>query len=361
MSATAPSPLPTRHLPTLDDEVSTDPATVGHKAATLARLRRAGHRVPPALVVPVQLAASLGNGPAADVLPPDIRHELEEAIAVLGVVAVRSSGVVEDRPDASWAGQYEADAAGVAFTANPVTGDDEVLVSAVRGLADRLVAGEVDPEEWAQRPGAPPVRKGGPETVLGPADVAEMAREALRLAAAIGAPVDMEWAISGGLLHVLQAPAHHRPARPARHRTAHPRNLDQGHQPLHRAPHSRRVLAHPRTDRRRRGRDGPDLRPAHRRVQAGEVLVCPITNPAWSVLFGRVGAMVTDAGGALSHAAIVAREHNVPAVLSTVNATTVLRDGQVVTVDGTSGTVEVHGAPVGTVGAEGGTGAGPPR
>lgn len=78
-------------------------------------------------------------------------------------------------------------------------------------------------------------------------------------------------------------------------------------------------------------------------------------------MFGRVGAMVTDAGGALSHAAIVAREHNVPAVLGTVNATTVLRDGQVVTVDGTSGTVEVHGAPVGTVGAEGGTGAGPPR
>ncbi|HSL81427.1 MAG TPA: PEP-utilizing enzyme, partial [Thermoanaerobaculia bacterium] len=77
-------------------------------------------------------------------------------------------------------------------------------------------------------------------------------------------------------------------------------------------------------------------------VQAGEVLVCPITTPVWSVLFGRIGALVTDAGGLLSHAAIVAREHNLPAVLGTVDATTRLRTGQVVTVDGSAGTVEVH-------------------
>jgi pyruvate,water dikinase len=61
------------------------------------------------------------------------------------------------------------------------------------------------------------------------------------------------------------------------------------------------------------------------------------------VLFGRVGALVTDAGGVLSHAAIVAREHNVPAVLGTVHATTRLRSGQLVTVDGTRGVVDVHG------------------
>lgn len=77
-------------------------------------------------------------------------------------------------------------------------------------------------------------------------------------------------------------------------------------------------------------------------VQAGEVLVCPITTPVWSVLFGRVGALVTDAGGLLSHAAIVAREHNIPAVLGTVDATARLRTGQRVTVDGTRGTVEPH-------------------
>ena len=76
------------------------------------------------------------------------------------------------------------------------------------------------------------------------------------------------------------------------------------------------------------------------------MLVCPITTPAWSLNFSRIGALVTDAGGALSHAAIVAREHGLPAVVATGRATTVLRDGQLVTVDGAAGTVTVRtGAP----------------
>jgi pyruvate,water dikinase len=77
------------------------------------------------------------------------------------------------------------------------------------------------------------------------------------------------------------------------------------------------------------------------RLRNGEVLVCPATSPVWSVLFPTVGALVTDSGGVLSHPAIIAREFRVPAVVATRFGTEQLHDGQVVTVDGTTGTVEV--------------------
>lgn len=74
-------------------------------------------------------------------------------------------------------------------------------------------------------------------------------------------------------------------------------------------------------------------------LAAGEVLVCAFTNPAWTPLFALAGAVVTDAGGAASHAAIVAREYGIPAVMGTGTATRLLRDGERVSVDGTRGTV----------------------
>jgi pyruvate,water dikinase len=79
------------------------------------------------------------------------------------------------------------------------------------------------------------------------------------------------------------------------------------------------------------------------KLRPGDVLVCPITSPVWSVLFPSVGALVTDTGGLLSHPAIIAREYRVPAVVATGNATALLRDDQVVTVDGSTGRVEVQG------------------
>ncbi len=75
------------------------------------------------------------------------------------------------------------------------------------------------------------------------------------------------------------------------------------------------------------------------RIQPGDVLVCPITSPVWSIVFPSVGALVTDTGGILSHPAIIAREYGIPAVVATANATALLRDGQCVTVDGQAGTV----------------------
>jgi pyruvate,water dikinase len=76
------------------------------------------------------------------------------------------------------------------------------------------------------------------------------------------------------------------------------------------------------------------------RLRPGDVMVCPIATTAWSVVFGMIGAVVCDGGGALSHTAIVAREHGLPAVMATGNATSVLDDGVIVRVDGATGRVE---------------------
>jgi pyruvate,water dikinase len=78
-------------------------------------------------------------------------------------------------------------------------------------------------------------------------------------------------------------------------------------------------------------------------LQPGEVLVCRATTRAWTPLFGVAGAVVTNAGGALSHTAIVAREFGIPAVLGTQNGTALIAGGALVTVDGTAGVVTVSG------------------
>lgn len=75
------------------------------------------------------------------------------------------------------------------------------------------------------------------------------------------------------------------------------------------------------------------------RLSEGDVLVCQVTSPAWAPLFPLAAAVVADGGGVLSHAAIAAREHGLPAVLGTADGTSTLRDGQRVRVDGTRGLV----------------------
>jgi len=80
------------------------------------------------------------------------------------------------------------------------------------------------------------------------------------------------------------------------------------------------------------------------RFEAGEVLVAQATAPAWTPLFGRAAAVVTDGGTLAAHASLVAREYGIPAVVGTGDATRRLRDGQVVLVDGSAGLVEVVGA-----------------
>jgi phosphohistidine swiveling domain-containing protein len=75
------------------------------------------------------------------------------------------------------------------------------------------------------------------------------------------------------------------------------------------------------------------------KLQPGDVLVAPVTNPAWTPLFQQAAAVVVDTGGVASHAAITAREYGLPAVMGTLDGTQKLKDGQWVRVDGSRGLV----------------------
>ncbi|MFZ5643529.1 MAG: PEP/pyruvate-binding domain-containing protein [Bacillota bacterium] len=243
------------------------PDLAGVKAANLSRLLAAGFPVPNGIVVttaaftahvstvftePEQAGDAIEKKP----LPSPVENALRHALAAFGDVplAVRSSGVSEDLAGASFAGQYEtilgvrndaaadavrkcwasafshhirkyqtarelaadrmavliqpliaAEAAGVAFTANPVTGDrSETVVSAVQGLGERLVSGQVSPDEWAVKEGRA-VCLSSPEGALNDRDVLAVADLARRAEAFFGTPQDIEWALSGGKLCLLQA------------------------------------------------------------------------------------------------------------------------------------------------------------
>jgi len=247
----------------------TDRARAGTKAANLGDLANANFPVPDGFVLTTDafgrfLAANrLGAECSAEIiaatpLPPDLSHALAEAAAAFGEtpLAVRSSGVNEDLPGASFAGQYatvldvrgvraladavrqcwasahservtayrasrdqpaaaiavlvqrlvEADAAGVAFTANPVTGDrTEVVISAVRGLGERLVSGQASPDEWSVR-GGDAVCLTTPESAIDKNDARTVAELARRVEAHLGGvPQDIEWALADGHLFLLQA------------------------------------------------------------------------------------------------------------------------------------------------------------
>jgi len=73
----------------------------------------------------------------------------------------------------------------------------------------------------------------------------------------------------------------------------------------------------------------------------GEILVCPLTAPSWSIVFARIAAAVSDGGGIMSHAAIVSREYELPAVVATGIGTKVVRTGDLLRVDGNTGVVTI--------------------
>jgi pyruvate,water dikinase len=77
------------------------------------------------------------------------------------------------------------------------------------------------------------------------------------------------------------------------------------------------------------------------RIRPGDVIVCPSSNPSWVPVFTIAGGLVTNTGGVLSHAAVVAREFGLPAVTGVAGATTTIQDGQIVEIDGTAGTVRL--------------------
>jgi pyruvate,water dikinase len=77
------------------------------------------------------------------------------------------------------------------------------------------------------------------------------------------------------------------------------------------------------------------------KIVEGEILVAPVTSPSWTPVFGKVAAAVSDIGGIMSHAAIVAREYGMPAVVGTGSATSRIKTGDRVRVDGNTGVVTI--------------------
>ncbi|MFF3063642.1 PEP/pyruvate-binding domain-containing protein [Oerskovia sp. NPDC057915] len=162
-----------------------------------------------------------------------------------------------------------------------------------------------------------------------------LARLGWRAAALLGGPQDVEWALAGGTLWIVQArpvtaplPAPH-PA-PSTDVTGSAPRLSTGSLLRGTAGSTGMATGPARVVR------GPD---DFSRVRPGDVLVCPFTDPAWTPLLRITAGVVTETGGVLSHAAIVARERRIPAVLGVVGATGLIVDGSVVTVDGEAGTV----------------------
>jgi len=241
---------------------------IGAKAANLSELKRVGLPVPDGFSLTTEAfqafldANSINAGSSAKKveaapLPPNVTKALLMAAKELGDVplAVRSSGVAEDLSDASYAGQYETvldvhggqalvmavrkcwasafsqrvkqyraehgqkgvprlallvqqivqpEAAGVAFTANPVTGDNEVVVSAVKGLGERLVSGQASPDEWVVR-GDQAICQLAPEKAIDATTAKAAAELARSIERQFDAPQDIEWALADGKLYLLQA------------------------------------------------------------------------------------------------------------------------------------------------------------
>nr|WP_275939238.1 PEP-utilizing enzyme [Polyangium spumosum] len=81
------------------------------------------------------------------------------------------------------------------------------------------------------------------------------------------------------------------------------------------------------------------LDPVGAKIEPGEILVAPSTDPGWTPLFLTAGGLVMEMGGSMSHGAVVAREYGIPAVVGVAGATARITTGQVITVDGGAGRV----------------------
>ncbi|GLX05950.1 PEP/pyruvate-binding domain-containing protein [Microbispora sp. NBRC 16548] len=248
----------------------------------------------------------------------------------------------------------DAEVSGVMFT--PADPDDATRIEASWGLGPSIVEGKVTPDAYRvaedgsvartvadkqkrlDRRGTRLVIRDVPtaarnQPTVDDATAAQLARLGKQIAAALGGPQDIEWAIADGRIWILQArPVTAAPPPPTSHSGA----SDIPAATLTGTPGSHGTV----TGTARIVRGPGDFA----RVRPGDILVCPFTDPAWTPLLRIAAGVVTETGGVLSHAAIVAREHAIPAVLGIPNATSRLRDDTVITVDGATGTVTATNA-----------------
>ncbi|NYG06699.1 pyruvate,water dikinase [Phycicoccus badiiscoriae] len=256
---------------------------------------------------------------------------------------------------------------GVMFTIDTESGfPDAVFVTSSYGLGEAVVQGAVNPDEFyvykpALRAGRPAILKRGvgskatkmvytQDSAVGrsidfvPVDeaergrlsltddeVTELAQHALKIEEHYGRPMDIEWGKDGvdGRLYILQA-------RPETVKSRQSGSTLQRFRMDERGP----VIAEGRAIGQKIGAGAVRVLTSAESMhefQPGEVLVADMTDPDWEPVMKRASAIVTNRGGRTCHAAIIARELGIPAVVGSGSATTTLSDGQEVTVSAAEG------------------------
>ena len=246
--------------------------------------------------------------------------------------------------------------AGVLFTLDTESGfRDVVFITAAYGLGETVVQGSVNPDEFYVH--KPKLAEGFPAVVrrelgskatrmvwrdgatvieatpaelrqqyaLTDADVLELARQAVAIERHYGRPMDVEWAKDGetGELFIVQA----------RPETVKARANGGGERYVLEATSEVRITGRAIGQKIGAGEVRLIASPAEmNRVQPGDILVTDMTDPDWEPVMKRAAAIVTNRGGRTCHAAIVARELGIPAVVGAGEATSVLKDGEMVTV-----------------------------
>ncbi len=254
--------------------------------------------------------------------------------------------------------------AGVMFTIDTESGfKDVVFITSSYGLGETVVQGAVNPDEFYVH--KPTLALGHPSIVrrtmgsklikmvfsdatqagkstntvdvepalsdvysLSDADILELARYAMTIESHYGCPMDIEWGKNGldGKLYILQARPETVKSQEAASNVTETFKLDK---------HTAKPLVAGRAVTQKVG-VGPvrivlDPSQMHE-VQPGDVLVADMTDPNWEPVMKRAAALVTNRGGRTCHAAIIARELGIPAIVGSVNATDILREGEIVTV-----------------------------
>ncbi len=283
------------------------------------------------------------------------------------VISYRASQGIGEEPSLAVIVQQmiPSERSGVMFTVDPSrVNPDHLIIEAAFGQGEVVVSGQVEPDTYVVGRAGPAVlnvRVGikttkivqgadghdeqisldaneGSRRVLSDDEVLGLASLGLAVETHYGTPQDVEWAIAGGRTYLVQSrPITTMAAPPA------PATTDQASGSGVRATGGDvKVLvaglaaSAGRASGRVRVLHSPDEAAS---LQTGEILVASMTSPDWVPAMRRAAALVTDGGGMTCHAAIVTRELGVPCVVGARTATTVLRDGELVTVDGAKGEV----------------------